>query len=116
MIQDMETEFEQEFGEKREKEQAELNEISDRLNELIQAQQANGQVALEGEVKVEYDKAVTAQVEARKRLRELEKDLRRNKDALATRYTLANLLIVPAIVILIGLAVFLKRRFSTSAR
>ena len=116
VVQEMESEFEQEFGEKREKEQAELDQISQRLNELIQAQQANGQVALEGEVKVEYDKAVTAQVDARKRLRELEKNLRRDKDALATRYTLANLLIVPLFVILIGLCVFLKRRFTTSAR
>lgn len=116
VVQEMESDFEQEFGEKREKEQKELDKISVRLTELIQDQQANGQVILEGEVKVEYDKAVTKQVEARKRLRELEKDLRREKDALATRYTLANLLIVPSIVILIGLGVFMKRRFATSAR
>ena len=116
VVQEMESEFEREFGEKREKEQAELDKISERLTELIAAQQANGQVTLEGEVKDEYDKAITAQVEARKRLRELEKDLRREKDSLATRYTLANLLIVPSFVNLIGLGVFLKRRFATSAR
>ncbi|MGJ8725239.1 MAG: Gldg family protein [Roseibacillus sp.] len=116
VVQEMESDFEQKFGEKREKEQTELDKVSERLTELIQEQQGNGQVALEGELKTEYEKAVTKQVEARKRLRELEKDLRRDKDALATRYTLANLLIVPSIVILIGLAVFLKRRFATSAR
>jgi ABC-type uncharacterized transport system involved in gliding motility auxiliary subunit len=116
VVQEMESDFEQEFGEKREKEQEELDQISERLNELIQAQQQNGQVALEGEVKEEYEKALTKQVEARKRLRELEKDLRREKDTLATRYTLANLLIVPIFVILVGIGVFLKRRFATSAR
>lgn len=116
VVQEMESDFEQEFGEKREKEQEELDKVSARLNELILAQQKNGQVALEGEVKEEYKKAITQQVEGRKRLRELEKDLRRDKDALATRYTLANLLIVPIIVILIGLAVFMKRRLATSAR
>lgn len=116
VVQEMESDFEQKFGEKREKEQEELDKISERLNELITAQQQNGQVALEGEVKEEYEKAITRQVEARKRLRELEKDLRREKDTLATRYTLANLLIVPLIVIFIGVAVFLKRRLATSAR
>lgn len=116
VVREMESEFEQEFGEKREKEQAELDQISERLNELIQDQQQNGQVTLEGELKEEYDKALTKQVEARKRLRVLEKDLRREKVALATRYTLANMLIVPALVILVGVGVFLKRRFATSAR
>ena len=116
VVQEMESDFEQKFGEKREKEQQELDKISTRLNELILDQQKNGQVALEGELKEEYEKAITQQVEARKRLRELEKDLRRDKDALATRYTLANLLIVPIIVILIGLGVFMKRRLATSAR
>ncbi len=116
VIQEMESNFEQEFGEKREKEQKELDEVSQRLSEMILAQQKNGQVALEGEVKEEYEKALTKQVEARKRLRVLEKDLRREKDALATRYTLANLFIVPSIIILIGIGVFLKRRFTTSAR
>ncbi|WP_411846217.1 Gldg family protein [Roseibacillus persicicus] len=116
VVQEMESDFEQKFGEKREKEQKELDEISTRLNELIQAQQKNGQVVLEGELKTEYDKAIAKQVEARKRLRELEKDLRREKDSLATKYTLANLLIVPLVVILFGLGVFLKRRFATSAR
>ncbi|MBK1835464.1 Gldg family protein [Roseibacillus ishigakijimensis] len=116
VIQDMETEFEQKFGEERDKAQNELDQLGERLQELIQAQQQNGRVALEGEVKEEYDKVVAKQVEARQDLRELEKDLRRKKDQLATRYTLANLFIVPGIVILIGLAVFLKRRLATSAR
>ena len=115
-IQDMETKFEQEFGDKLEEKQKELDEISLGLSELIQTQQQKGQVAPEGELKEEYDKLVAKQVEARKSLRQLQKDLRTDKDALATRYTLANLLIVPAVVIFLGLCVFLKRRFSTSAR
>ena len=112
----METEFEEKFGKKTEEKQQELDEISQRLNTLIQDQQQNGQVVLEGAVKEEYDKALAKQVEARKELRELQKDLRREKDAMATRYTLMNLLVVPGLVILIGLGVFFKRRLTTSAR
>ena len=117
VVQEMESEFEQEFGEKREKEQAELDQISERLIELVQAQQAEwsslprrrsqSRIRQSG-----YQTSGSTQTSSRV----LEKDLRREKDALATRYTLANLLIVPFVVILIGLAVFLKRRLATSAR
>ena len=116
VVQDMETQFEKEFGEKLEKKQTELDEISQRLGVLIEQQQSNGQVALEGEVKEEYNRSLAKQVEARKELRELQKELRRDKDALATRYTLANVFLIPVLVILIGLGVFLKRRLATSAR
>lgn len=116
VIQEMESEFEQEFGEKLEKEQAALDTIGERINQLIQAQQEQGSIALEGDLAKELANATEKQVEARKRLRVLEKDLRTRKDDLATRYTLANLFIVPFIVILIGIAVFVKRRTSTSAR
>lgn len=116
VVQEMESEFEQEFGEKLEKEQAELDTIGQRINELIQAQQNQGTIALEGDLAKELANATKKQAEARKRLRVLEKDLRTRKDALATRYTLANLLIVPCLVILIGSIVFLKRRTTTSAR
>jgi ABC-type uncharacterized transport system involved in gliding motility auxiliary subunit len=116
VIQEMESEFEQEFGEKLEKEQAELDQISTRINELIQTQQTQGAISLEGDLAKELENAREKQVEARKRLRTLEKDLRSRKDALAARYTLANLFIVPVLVIIIAIVVFLKRRAATKAR
>ena len=116
VIQKMESEFEEKSGSEREEKQKELDDINTRLSELIQTQQQNGQVVLEGELKDEYDKGLAKQVEARKSLRKLEKELRSNKDALAVRYTATNFLAVPLVVVLIGFCVFLKRRFSTSAR
>ena len=116
VIQEMESEFEQEFGEKLEKEQKELDEISLRINELIQGQQDEGQIILEGDLAEELEAATKKQIDARKRLRSLEKGLRRDKDELAARYTRANVFIVPLIVIAIGIGVYTKRRIATSAR
>jgi ABC-type uncharacterized transport system involved in gliding motility auxiliary subunit len=48
--------------------------------------------------------------------REQQKDLRRQKDKLAGNITLLNVAAMPALVILFGLALFLKRRSSTRAR
>lgn len=116
VIQEMESDFEQEFGDKRAEKQEELQKIITRRNELLQDQQKNGQIILEGAAKEEHEKAVAKEVEARKELRELEKGLRRKKDKLTTQYILANTLIVPLAVIFLGLCVLAKRRFSTSAR
>ena len=116
VIQEMESDFEQEFGEKFDKEQQELTEIEARINELIQGQQDQGQIVLEGDLAEELENAREKQVEARKRLRELEKGLRRDKDELAARYTRANVFIIPLLVIIIGICVYAKRRVSTSAR
>ena len=116
VVQELESEFEKKDVQEREEKQKELDEITERLRELSLEQQEQGLIVLEGEAKEEYDKALAKQAEANKALRELRKDLQREKDSLSLRYTLANVLVVPAFVILVGLGVFMKRRFSTSAR
>ncbi|MDP0490570.1 MAG: Gldg family protein [Verrucomicrobiota bacterium JB023] len=116
VVQEMDAEFEKEFGEKLQKEQAELDETNKRINELVRQQQEQGRLAATPELQAEIASAREKQVEARGRLRELEKDLRKQKDALAAGYTKLNIFLMPSLVALIGIAVFIKRRFSTSAR
>ncbi|MEM9081641.1 MAG: Gldg family protein [Verrucomicrobiota bacterium] len=116
VIQELDAEHEKQFGERLEKEQQELNEINARIGEIVQKQQENGRIALEGELATELAAAREKQVEARKRLRELEKDLRRKKDDLAIKYTLGNIFIIPLLFAILGIAVFIKRRIATSAR
>lgn len=56
------------------------------------------------------------QVSARKELRDMEKDLKREKDKISGKATLYNVAFMPLTVILIGLGLFIKRRTSTRAR
>jgi hypothetical protein len=56
------------------------------------------------------------EVDARKEVRELQKDLKRDKDKLAGRAMLANLFAMPLLVILVGIGLFVKRRTATRAR
>lgn len=116
VIQEMESEFEKELGEKMEEEEEELQKLLARKTELLEQKQSQGELVSNADLESERRDLDLKVVEANKRLRELQKGLRRDKDALAARYTLANVFIVPIIVIIIGAGVFLKRRISTSAR
>lgn len=116
VIQEMESEFEKELGEKMEEEEEKLQKLLNRKTELLEQKQSQGELVSNADLESERRDLDKKVVEANQRLRELQKGLRRDKDALAARYTLANVFIVPLIVIIIGVGVFLKRRISTSAR
>jgi hypothetical protein len=46
----------------------------------------------------------------------MEKDLRRQKDRLTGRITLANVAVMPLLVVLVGIGLYLVRRSATRAR
>jgi len=115
VIQDMESQFEREVG--RQKEQIDKNEEDavKKLNDL-EAQKSRSNGLLSPEQKAEIKKYRAQKVSFAKQRRELQKDLKRRKNKLATSITLLNILVVPAVVILLGLGVFLSRRTATRAR
>jgi ABC-type uncharacterized transport system involved in gliding motility auxiliary subunit len=115
VIQDMESQFEREVG--RQKEQIDKNEEDavKKLNDL-EAQKSRSNGLLSPEQKAEIKKYRAQKVSFAKQRRELQKDLKRRKNKLATSITLLNILVVPAVVILLGLGVFLSRRTVTRAR
>ncbi len=116
VIQEMEAEFDAKVGSKIAEFQAKQQEAQDKLMEL-QAQKAQGsELFLSPEQEAEINKLRQQQVEYSRLVRNQEKDLRRQKDKLAGKITLLNVAAMPALVILIGLALFLKRRSSTRAR
>jgi ABC-type uncharacterized transport system involved in gliding motility auxiliary subunit len=116
VVQEMETEFDKKVGSKIEEFQAKQLEAQTKLQEL-QAQKAQGsELFLSPEQESEIAKLREQQVSYSKLIREQEKDLRRQKDALAGKITLLNVAAMPALVILFGLGLFLKRRSSTRAR
>lgn len=116
VIQQMEAEFDKKVGSKIKDFQAKLEQTQARLQEL-QSQKAQGsELNLSPEQEAEIQKLREQQVEYARMTRSLEKDLRRQKDKLAGNITLLNVAAMPSLVILFGLALFLKRRSSTRAR
>lgn len=116
VIREMENKFEKSFGEKIteinetiEKKQTELAEINASIQKSDLVHGTEPERAKKKEI-------TDTLVKARKELREMEKDLRRQKDRLTGRITLANVLAMPLIVILVGLGLYIVRRSSTRAR
>jgi len=116
VVQEMERKFEVKRGAEVEKLEAKRNEARTRLQEL-QAQRATGkELYLSPEQEAEIRKYNEQEVEYAKLIRGEQKELRREKDKLAGNITLLNVAVMPALVILVGLSLFLKRRSSTRAR
>ncbi|MGA0846418.1 MAG: hypothetical protein ACO3RV_07750, partial [Luteolibacter sp.] len=83
----------------------------------LQSQKTSGtELYLSPEQEAEIRKLREEQVEYARLIREQEKDLRRQKDKLAGRITLLNVVAMPAVVVIAGLSLFLQRRRITRAR
>ena len=116
VVQKMEADFNQTVGVKIEEFQAKQQAAQQKLNEL-QAQKSRGtELNLSPAQEAEIKKLRQEQVEYAKLIRAQEKELRRQKDRLAAKITLLNVAVVPTLVILFGLALYVKRRTSTRAR
>ncbi len=116
VIQKMETEFEQSVGAKNAELEAKKKETEEKLAALqAQRGKASGPYA-SPEQEQEIKKFREELVDYSKRMREEEKGLRRQKDALAGKITLLNVAAMPALVILVGFGLFIKRRSATRAR
>ena len=88
----------------------------ERLNKLQSEKTSGNELFLSPEQEAEIAKLRKEQVKYAKAVREQEKDLRRRKDKLAGKITLLNVAVMPAIVILVGLFLFVARRAATRAR
>jgi ABC-type uncharacterized transport system involved in gliding motility auxiliary subunit len=116
VVQEMETKFKEQVGQKVEEFEKKREEAQAKLQEL-QAQKARGkELYLSPEQEAEIAKLTQQQVEYSRLIREQEKDLRRKKDRLAGNITLLNVAVVPLLVILFGLSLHFIRRASTRAR
>jgi ABC-type uncharacterized transport system involved in gliding motility auxiliary subunit len=89
---------------------------NNKLNELQQTKASGTELFLSPEQEAEIRKFRQELVDARKEQRNLMKDLRREKDSIAGRITLANVLGMPLLVILFGIGLLVKRRTATRAR
>ena len=115
-INEMEAEANKRVGSKIEELEAKAEAAQQKLNELQSQKSAGSQLYLSPEQEAEIRKFRQEEVESRKQIRELQKDLKREKDKLAGTTTFVNILAVPSLVIVAGLGTLLKRRSSTRAR
>ncbi len=116
VFREMEADANQAVGKKIEKLQEEATQAEERLREL-QAQKTQGsELYLSPEQEQEIRKLRKQEVDAGREIRELQKDLRRDKDAIAARIITWNIAGVPLAIILVGLGLFAARRSRTRAR
>ncbi len=116
VVQEMEAEFNKTVGVKIEEFQVKQEAAQKKLTELQAQKSAGSDLNLSPEQEEEIKKLRKEQVEYSKLIRDQEKDLRRQKDELAGKITLVNVAAMPAVVILVGLAIYIKRRSATRAR
>lgn len=116
VIQKMESEFNNKVGTKIEEFQEKQRATQQKLNELQAVKSRGSEYKLSDEQESEIRKLRKEATEYSKRIREQEKDLRRQKDQLNGRITLLNVAVMPLIVILVGFSLFIQRRRSTRAR
>jgi len=116
VVQKMEADFNKQVGSKIEEFQEKQKAAQQKLSELQARKSSGSELMLSPEQEAEIRKLRKEQVEYSKLIREQEKDLRRQKDKLAGKITLLNVVAMPLIVILVGLGLFIQRRRSTRAR
>lgn len=117
VVRKMEEEAERSFRERQKGLEKELQDTQTRLNEL-QAQKSDKsqRLTLSPEQQKEVDAFKKKQSETRKELRNVSKQLRRNVDSLQTRVKLANIGLMPLLVVLAGIGMALVKLKRTSAR
>jgi len=116
VIQEIETKFNEKVGSEIARFQEKQEEARQKLSEL-QAQKTRGsELHLSPEQEAEIVQLRKQQVEASRSIRNLEKDLKREKDNLSGRITLLNVAAMPALVTLFAIGLFIVHRSRTRAR
>lgn len=116
VFQELEAVANKQVGEKIVAYETEAEEAQQRLNELQAEKTGAADLYLSPEQEAEIVKLRQEEVDARKQIRELEKDLRREKDQISGKIIAYNVAGVPVIVILVGIGLFIVRRARTGAR
>ena len=115
-IKELEAEANKRVGTKIQDFEKQAEEAQKKLADLQSKKAAGSELYLSPEQEAEIRTLRKQEVDARKEVRELQKDLKRDKDKLAGNAMLANIFIMPLLVILLGIGLFVKRRGATRAR
>lgn len=116
VIQEMQDKFNAKVGTEITKFQQKQEEAQRKLSELQSQKSRGSELYLSPEQEQEIVNLRKQQVDASREVRNLEKDLKRQKDDLSGRITLLNVAAMPALVTLFAIGLFIVHRSRTRAR
>jgi ABC-type uncharacterized transport system involved in gliding motility auxiliary subunit len=113
VVEDMKRAAEENFRGKQQELQAELNETERKLTELQSAKSKGNELILSPEQQAELQSFLKKKLEIRKELRQVQRSLDENIDALGTRLKFVNIALMPLLITLaaLGFAFWKRRRF-----
>ena len=116
-LREMDEESDKKFREAAKNGQAEVDAAQQKLTELLQSKGENVSVHnLDPETQKALDETRETFAAAKKKLRKINLDRRKDKEALLNRVKAANILIMPVLVILLGIALAFVRKARTAAK
>lgn len=116
LIREMEAEAQEKYQGRLAELEEELRATEQRINELQSMKDKGQQYILSPEQQAEVQRFREKRVEVNKDLKQMRRNLRKDVNALETRLKWVNILLMPAIVIIAGLALATVKRKKTAAR
>lgn len=116
VVKEKEAEAQEKFQAKIKESQDKIQELERKLNELQRNKQDDQKFIMSPEQQAEIDNFQEEQVAQRKKLKEVQKELRKDIDSLQNGIKVVNIAGIPFIVALLGIGVFIFKRSRNSAK
>jgi len=110
LVDDLRREAEARLRATEEQLEAELAETDRRLTELQQARGDSDLSILTAEQEAEIDRFMDQRLEIRQQLRQVRRELDQDIEALGTRVKIINIVLMPVLIVIIALAIWMRRR------
>lgn len=115
-VRELQAKAEERFAAKIKELEKSEQELSQKINELIQGKQPGQQVILSEEAKKDWQNVQEQRAKVRDDLRMERRNLRKDIDSLQTSLKWINILVMPLVVAGVGIALALVKRRKTAAR
>lgn len=115
-MRELQAKAEERFASKIKELEKSEQELAQKIKEMVQGKQPGQQVILSDEAKKEWEQVQTKRKEVRDTLRQERRNLRKDIDSLQTKLQWTNILVMPLVVALAGVALALVKRQKTAAR
>ena len=116
-LREMDEESDAKFRQAAEDGQKEVDDAQKRLSEIVQSKGEKVNINnLDPETQRALEETRETFAAAKKKLRQINLDRRKDKEGLLSRYKLANILLMPIVVILVGIVMASIRKSQTAAK
>jgi ABC-type uncharacterized transport system involved in gliding motility auxiliary subunit len=115
-MRQLEAEAQERFANKIKDLETSERELAEKINEMLQGKQPGQEIILSDEAKQEWERAQKKRAEVREALRQERRNLRKDIDSLQTTLQWTNILAMPLVVAIAGIALAFVKRQKTAAR